>query len=105
MKPRTRRSHAVWLSLIQQQIESGITAAEFCRQHNLNDKYFSKRKRELQEGHNASAPGNPFINVQGALQRDKQSAATLVLHYRNTQLHIPAGTDLRALAQLMTLLP
>ena len=105
MKTRTHRSQAVWLSLIQQQIESGITAAEFCRQHNLNDKYFSKQKRALQDERNASAPGNPFVKVQAALQRDKESATTLVLHYRNTQLHIPAAADLHALAQLMALLP
>ena len=105
MKTRTRRSQTAWLSLIQQQIESGMTAAEFCRQHHLDDKYFSKRKRELQDGRNASAPGNLFIKVQAALQRDKESVTTLVLHYRNTQLHVPATADLHALAQLMALLP
>jgi transposase-like protein len=105
MKTRTRRSHAVWLSLIQQQIESGITAAEFCRQHTLNDKYFSKRKRELQAGRKASASGNPFIKVQAAQRCDQESVTTLVLHYHNTQLHIPAAADLHALAQLMALLP
>lgn len=104
MKTRTRRSQAAWLSLIQQQIESGMTAAEFCRQHNLDDKYFSKRKRELHGESDAFLSGNRFIKVQAVHQSDTVSSASLVLHYRNTQLHIPVGTDLRALAQLMMLL-
>ena len=104
MKTRTRRSQAVWLSLIQQQIESGITAAEFCRQHNLNDKYFSKRKRELHGECDTPLSGNRFIKVQAVHQTSTVSSACLVLHYRNTQLHLPAGTDLHNLAQLMTLL-
>ncbi len=104
MKTRTRRSQAVWLSLIQQQIESGITAAEFCRQHHLNDKYFSKRKRELHGESDAFLSGNRFIKVQTVHQADTVSSDSLVLHYRNTQLHIPVGMDPHALAQLMTLL-
>jgi hypothetical protein len=104
MKARTRRSHAVWLSLIQQQIESGITAAEFCRQHNINDKYFSKRKRELHGERDAFVSGNRFIKAQAVHQADAVSSASLVLRHRNTQLHIPVGADLRVLAQLMMLL-
>ena len=104
MKTRTRRSQAVWLSLIQQQIESDITAAEFCRQHNLNEKYFSKRKRELHGERDASLSGNRFIKMQAVHPSGAVSTAAMVLHYRNTQLHVPVGADLHALAQLMQLL-
>lgn len=104
MKIRThiRRSQAAWLSLIQQQIKSHLSAAEFCRQHHLNEQYFSKRKRELHGKSNVAVSGNRFIQVQSAQPSNAVSTATMVLHYRDTQLHIPAGSDLRALAQLMT---
>lgn len=104
MKTRTRRSQAAWQSLIQQQIESGITAAEFCRQHHLDDKYFSKRKRELHDEVGVSLTRNRFIKAQPAQPPIAVNMATMVLHYRNTQLHIPVGTDPHALVQLMTLL-
>jgi hypothetical protein len=104
MKIRTRRSQAAWLSLIQQQIESGMTAAEFCREHRLDEKYFSKRKRASHNAGDASVPANRFIQVHTAQPIRAASAATLVLHYRNTQLHIPASTDPQVLAQLMLLL-
>jgi cell fate regulator YaaT (PSP1 superfamily) len=42
-----RRSKEQWLSLFQQQTESGLSAAEFCKQHELCDKYFSLRKKQL----------------------------------------------------------
>ena len=104
MKNRIRRSRAAWLSLIQQQIESGMTAAEFCRQHHLDDKYFSKRKRELHDGADVSLTRSRFIKAQPAQPPIAVNIAAMVLHYRNTQLHIPTGSDLHALAQLMTLL-
>ncbi len=42
-----RRSKEQWLSLFQQQTESGLSAAEFCKQHALCDKHFSLRKKQL----------------------------------------------------------
>jgi hypothetical protein len=48
--------------------------------------------------------GNRFIKVQAVHQTSTVSSACLVLHYRNTQLHLPAGTDLNALVHLMNLL-
>jgi hypothetical protein len=42
-----RRSKEQWLALFQQHTDSGLSAAEFCKQHNLCDKYFSLRKNKL----------------------------------------------------------
>ena len=104
MRSRIRRSKAVWLALFQQHIDSGLNAAEFCQLHSLDAKYFSKRKKELQAKAVVSDADNRFIKVRAAHTSGIGSATTMVLHYRNTQLHIPAGTDLNALAHLMTLL-
>jgi len=51
MKPHKRRSQEQWQLLIKEQQSSGLNAAEFCRQKGLNDKYFSKRKRQLSTQH------------------------------------------------------
>ena len=43
----SRRTKAQWQDLIAQQSSSGLSAAEFCRNLNLNTKYFSLRKKRL----------------------------------------------------------
>ncbi len=43
-----RRTREEWQQLIKAQQSSGLIAAEFCRQHSINAKYFSLRKKQLQ---------------------------------------------------------
>ncbi len=43
----TRRSQEDWRQLVAEQQSSGLTAADFCRDRNINDKYFSLRKKKL----------------------------------------------------------
>ena len=62
------RSHSAWFTLIQQQIGNQLSATEFCRQQHLDDKYFSKRKRELHGKRDASLSGNRFIQIQAVHQ-------------------------------------
>ncbi|MGB5708262.1 MAG: hypothetical protein WBM41_15690 [Arenicellales bacterium] len=45
----TRRTKADWRALIVQQQTSGLSAAEFCRRHEINAKYFSLRKKQLSD--------------------------------------------------------
>jgi len=45
--PVKRRTKAQWQALIEEHAQSGLTAVEFCRQHGINDKYFSLRKQSL----------------------------------------------------------
>jgi hypothetical protein len=42
-----RRNKEQWLSLFQQHADSGLTAAEFCKQHDVDQAYFSLRKKQL----------------------------------------------------------
>ena len=42
-----RRTSEQWLALFAEHQVSGLAAAEFCRQNNLNAKYFSLRKQRL----------------------------------------------------------
>jgi len=45
----TRRSKADWQKLIEQQVTSPLTIAEFCKHHELAQSYFYKRKSELKQ--------------------------------------------------------
>lgn len=42
-----RRSKQEWFALFEAHEKSGISAAEFCREHQLCAKYFSLRKQQL----------------------------------------------------------
>jgi hypothetical protein len=44
---KTYRSKEQWIELFQAHKESGLTAAEFCRQQGINDRYFSQRQKDL----------------------------------------------------------
>jgi len=46
----TRRTKAQWHALFEAHAVSGLTAAAFCREHELNPKYFSLRRREFGGG-------------------------------------------------------
>ena len=41
------RSEQEWLGLFKKHEQSGLSAAEFCREEKLCARYFSKRKRQL----------------------------------------------------------
>ena len=44
-----RRSKAEWQALVLEQQRSGLIASEFCRQRDINEKYFSLRKQALKK--------------------------------------------------------
>ena len=44
-----RRSKADWQALVLEQQGSGLNASEFCRQRQINEKYFSLRKQALKK--------------------------------------------------------
>ncbi len=42
-----RRNKEQWQAIIKKQQQSGMNAAQFCRKENIDQKYFSTRKRRL----------------------------------------------------------
>jgi len=54
-----RRSKQQWLDIINDQQQSGLSAAQYCRNNNIDQKYFSTRKcqlkKELKHSHQAFA--------------------------------------------------
>lgn len=55
-----RRSKDDWRQLIEEQQSSGMIAAVFCRERNVNAKYFSLRKKQLL---NSSKKAPAFIKA------------------------------------------
>ena len=88
-----RRTQAEWHALIQQQKDSGLTAAEFCRQRSVNAKYFSLRKQKLKQ-----VSGN-FVRVNTPAARSTPVAATGV---KVCVIEVEMPVD--ALAETLTLL-
>lgn len=102
MTKRKQRSQTQWLSLINQQQESGLTASQFCRQHGLNPQYFSKRKRQLGLEAEPVSGSQPFVKLQHpSKQLSMTMGANLVLSYEGIQLQLSAAVEPQWLAQLL----
>jgi len=55
MTKQERTAH--WRSLVNKQIESGLTGAAFCREHQINRERFYYWRRRLKNGES----GNPHL--------------------------------------------
>ena len=82
-----RRTQQEWLSLFQQHEQSGLTAAEFCRERHLNAKYFSKRKWDLNWKAKSSESAKAFVQVNRT--EVSPSPASIQLTLGQTQLQLP----------------
>jgi len=56
----TRRTFDDWKYLVDKQTASGLSVPEFCRQHNINQKYFYSHKSMISTKNN----GEDFIQAQ-----------------------------------------
>jgi hypothetical protein len=85
-----RRTNEQWLALIQAQAESGLSAAQFCKQQQISGSYFSTRKHQLRRREDGGAfvsavrvSAHPVVADEGfclrhggcALQFDKPPSA------------------------------
>ncbi len=92
-----RRSQADWQALIEAHASSGLTAAAFCRQHGVNPKSFSFRRRQL--GTTAVAPRSPFVAMKLS---GGSRAEVLRLHVgSSTTLELSPGVDVAWLTGLL----
>ena len=103
MSKRKHRSQAQWQNLIQQQIDSDLNAAEFCRQQGLSSKTFYKRRLAQSSTSNVKTPPSSFIKITKPTTAvvSGTSGTVGILHYHHSQLHLLPGTDAHWLAQLM----
>ena len=57
-----KRSKSDWQTLFAEHEVSGLSAAAFCRERDLNPKYFSLRRKQLQTN-NIDKAASPFIPI------------------------------------------
>lgn len=97
-----RRTKEQWRALIQAQATSGLSATEFCKQHGLNDKYFSLRKQQLRQ----PLSGSAFVPVAKAVgDSSKTVSSEFTLNYGRCTIQFkraPAAAWLAELVQALS---
>ena len=93
----TKRSQQQWFELFDAHEQSGLSAAEFCRQHQLCAKYFSLRKRQL----GWTVPSIRALLPVMIESEERGSLNTLQLTWGDTVLSLPPDISPRWLSQLI----
>lgn len=104
MAKRKHRSKAEWRKLVEQQARSGLNGVAFCEQHGLSRKSFYRHRKVLEQKAGDSVSGQ-FIKVQPKPFSKMPVQPAAVLHYRDSRLSVPAGTEPAWVAELMKALP
>ena len=58
-----RKTKEQWLALFKAHEQSGLSATAFCKEHAINAKYFSQRRKQLQSA-GSLHDNNAFVRVQ-----------------------------------------
>ena len=98
-----RRSKQQWLELIQAQQSSGVSIAEFCREHDLSLKYFYARRSDWLKSQSTKTDLQPsaFSKVTVAKTHIHNSNESISLTVGKATLSIPSSIDVIWLAKLM----
>lgn len=93
-----RRTREQWLGLFEAQVESGLSAAEFCRGQGINPNYFCQRKAHFGRDRQA-ARENPVGFVE--LKRPLAAAGRVEVRFGEVSLSLPAGASPSWVATVM----
>ncbi len=69
-----RKSLTDWEEIVERQLSSGLTAAEFCRQNNINQKYFSQYKCKFKK----VPPAFIKVKPKASVETVQSEASTLI---------------------------
>jgi hypothetical protein len=102
-----RRSKQQWLDLLDQQEQSGLSMAEFCRTQSIDPKRFyyhsRKRLRSVANDHTALA----FVRATMAsnnVTSDHPNTKAIRLHHKQSELLLPVTISPAWIAALMVAL-
>lgn len=98
-----RRTKEQWQELFAQHDTSGVSAAEFCQQHDLCPKYFSLRRKQLSKAAGKVETGFARVNIKPEVAHSVPGAMTnvLVIHSSAGKLEFGALPQPGWLAQLL----
>jgi len=84
-----RRTINDWRKLIQQQAESELSVAEFCKQYGLGQTYFYKRKSDLKKS-TETLPKAAFIKINKPHLNSPQSLS-IKMQYQQSRINLPVS--------------
>jgi hypothetical protein len=90
-----RKSLADWKTIVEQQLSSGLIAAEFCRQNNLNQNYFSQYKCKFKKVTPA------FITVKPKTPVEPAQSEAYTLTCNGVSFQCSNTTDTKFIAQIL----
>lgn len=91
----SRRSLLDWKIIVEQQLTSGLIAAEFCRQNNINQKYYSYYKCKLK------SPKTAFIKVEPEVVSLSAPSVFYKLACNGVSFQYDHNSDAKFIAQLL----
>ena len=86
-----RKTSADWQQLINDHKQSGLSAVAFCKERNINPKYFSSRK--------CAAEQSPLPAFSMAQVAPRQSSA-ISLTWQGAEINFPTSVSPQWVAQL-----
>jgi len=87
----TKRTRAKWARIFNEHQASGLSAAEFCRQHKVCPKYFSLRRKNMMAGNQlATKVPSVFAKVQVSHAPEEPAGGAMQLHFGNSRLTMSA---------------
>lgn len=86
-----RRTRADWQQLINDHKQSGLTAVAFCKERNIDSKYFSSRKCAAEQ-----SPPTTFA----VAQVEPRPPSSICLTWQGNEIKLPASVSPQWLAQL-----
>ncbi len=93
-----RRTREQWLGVFQDQLDSGLSASEFCRQRGIDPNYFFQRKGKLCPAPvRVNSPGAGFVQLKPPLP----VASAVELRFGPVSLSLPASASPDWVAALM----
>ncbi len=98
---KARRNKSEWQELILRQVESGLSAQQFCRDNDVCPKYFSIRKKQLGLRQSAFVPILQSKRTTLEISAPTLKPASLALRHGGCCLHFEVMPDSTWLAQLV----
>jgi len=95
-----RRTSEQWQQLIQQQKQSGLTVAQFCRENHISESNFYLKLKKFRE---ANSSLSTFVTARPApsFGQDEPSGSTITLQHGQCRLQFSGDTSTEWLAALM----
>lgn len=98
------RTKEQWLSLFQQQKESGLNATAFCKKNNLCPKYFSKRKSDFNwkgKTKSLSKQMPKLVKVESFKSKSNDTTFAIYIRTQGIELTVPAEQSAQWVADVI----